>query len=52
MRELAKAEAEVNQKRKEEKSGKADSIKLDKNVENFYQKWLPVSHFDFFEIPK
>ena len=38
MRELAKAEAEVNQKRKEEKSGKADSIKLDKNVENLLKR--------------
>jgi hypothetical protein len=38
MRELAKAEAEVNQKRKEEKSGKADRIKLDKNVENLLKR--------------
>ena len=38
MKELAKAEDEVNQKRKEEKSGKADSIKLDKNVENLLKR--------------
>jgi hypothetical protein len=38
MKELAKAEAEADKKKKEDKSGKADSIKHDKNVENLLKR--------------
>jgi len=38
MKELAKAEIEVDKKRKEEKTGKADNVKLDKNVENLLKR--------------